>query len=279
MRFIGEKGSFERHQFAYEKDFEKQLYRFSKELFRGAHFVRWDPSLKCELTSEGVKPDSLIVNLEENEWWVVEVERGKNDKISDMDDQLGKLSRVNYTKHTKDIFSGLIKMGFKEKKAKNLAKVLSSTPPEFLLILDSENKKMIGKAKDRGFTSLVVHVYSNANDEFRLFVPEGHPLCNEKPPESPIVLEIIGPAKSVNIINGNWWFKFDIESPISRHEIITISDSEGAFETELCVKSSDSWLKLPSNRKSIVKLIKGNMRGILFEENKYAHYYLKLTYT
>ena len=81
VRFIGDRGSFERHFFALEKDFEKQIYRFSKETFRDGRIVRWEPYLIDELTKEGVKPDSLLVNHDFSEWWVVEVELGRSKKL------------------------------------------------------------------------------------------------------------------------------------------------------------------------------------------------------
>ena len=99
MRFVGKHGSFERHEFSLESEFERTIYEFKDEIFRGSNIIRWDPNLKCDLTGEGVSPDCLLVDLYYNDWWVVEIELGRRKKCP-MVDQLGKLSEL-ITQNTK----------------------------------------------------------------------------------------------------------------------------------------------------------------------------------
>ena len=277
MRFIGNSGSFEKHRFGLEKDFEKQLYRFSDDLFRGGMLVRWTPLLKCPLTEEGVQPDSLLVNLEIDEWWVVEVELAKRSKISDMIDQLGKLSRVNYTKHVKDVSNGLKKMGLSTEEAMVKAKILCSENPRFMLILDQNLPEMTNAAEERYFTPVVVHSYSNSDGEYRLCLPEEHSLTKEPLPAGPPALTLRAPERGVpNVSNGMWWLQISASSPVTNFGSITIDDGDGSFTSTVDKLGEDTYLVLPTERQSIRTIIKNNRVGNLFEENKNGYYHLQL---
>ena len=90
MRFVGDKGSFVKHKFNLEKHFESKIYKYRDELFRSAKICRWEPMLTDRLSGQGVQPDSLIVNHELNDWWVVEVELARRSKLNEMKNQTGK---------------------------------------------------------------------------------------------------------------------------------------------------------------------------------------------
>ena len=281
MRFIGKKGSFERHDFSRERDFEDRIYRFKDELFRGSTIVRWDPKLTCEFSDEGVKPDSLIINLEMDEWWVVEIELGRRKKISEMVDQLGKLRRVDYSKHRNDIYKGLVKMGLEKDKAMERARYFSAVPPNFLLILDKENSEMMAQAKDRDFFPLVIETYRNSNDETRFCILEEHPLTLPPPPVNTEQIELRAPMPPdvPDIINHNWWFRIPEDSQVSEHESITINDGKGTFVAVVTPVGSQAILQLPQERDSIRQITKGNKVGILTAGLIEGTYTLKLTWT
>jgi len=280
MRFIGNSGSFEKHRFGLEKNFEKQLYRFSKELFRGGMLVRWAPLLKCELTGEGVQPDCLLVNLEVDEWWVVEVELGGKSKISNMVDQLGKLSRVNYTKHVKDVSNGLKRMGLNPRTAQIKAQILCAENPRFMLIVDENQPEMINAAEERNFVPIIVHCYSNSDGEYRLCLPEEHALTKDPLPEGPPALTLRAPEQGVpRVSNGRWWLQISASSPVTNFGSINVDDGDGSFTgvvDKLGEDGEDIYLVLPIDRKSVLSIIKGNRVGSLIEENKDGHYHLQL---
>ena len=281
MRFIGKLGSFEHHEFRLEEDFEKRIYKFRKELFRGGMIVRWDPLLKCGLTGEGVKPDTLLVDLDLNDWWVVEIELGRRKKISEMVDQIGKLSRVDYTKHREDIFNGLKKMGISEAVAKEKSIYFSSISPNFMLILDKENAEMISQAKDRGFFPLVAKTYRNSDGDTRLLLPREHTLTKEPTQDysESVELRVEKTPMKPNIVNGNWWANIPESSLISNFESITIHDDEGTFVVTIAHAGNQRILMLPVERKSIHQIIKGNKVGILSEDQIEGIFNLKLTWT
>ncbi len=280
LRFIGEKGSFVRHEFSLEADFEKRIYKFKDELFRGSSIVRWEPKLTCHRTGEGVKPDSLIVNIDMDEWWVVEIELGRRKKISAMVDQLGKLRSVDYTKHKKDIYKGLVKMGLEEAKAKERAEYFSAIPPNFMLILDKENPEMISQAMDRDFVPLVIETYRNSAAETRFLIPEEHQLTREPPPVDTETLELRAPLppEYPDIINQNWWVNLPPESDICHFESITIKDGQGTFVGTV-TQAGNAILLLSNERKSIKDITKGNKVGILTADTIEGSYNLKLKWT
>ena len=275
MRFIGENGSFERHFFALEKEFEKQIYRFSKELFRDGRIVRWEPLLIDELSKEGVKPDSLLVNHDFTEWWVVEVELGRSKKFSLMVDQLNKLTKVDYTKHIHDVAKGLRKM-FPEESLdfiKNKAKILCSQPPNFLLILDNEEKRMTEWAKRREWRPLVVEVWTNSQ-QYRLCLPNEISVTREKilVNQSRAVISVFDTAKP-KIVNNYWLYKLVNHELKLDNDIIVIDDSSLSFDVEILryENNNDIFLKLPRYQKSINEIIKGNKIGNLYHDfdNRY----------
>ena len=276
MRFIGEDGSFERHFFHYEKDFEKQLYRFRNDLFRGGHFVRWEPLLKDTLVPEGVQPDSLLVSLDNDEWWVVEVELGKRSKLPLMVDQLGKLSRVNYNNYSKDIMSGLVKIGFSKSKAENTAKRLSLERPNFLLILDQTQKEMIQAAKSFNFETLIVRCYSNNSGQYRLTVENELGLTKEPISEGKEELSIyVKDGHRPIEANGNWFY--EIPNSIFAPDIyqILIESRKENFTCPISRVNDKVFLILPLARKPIYEMFKGNKVGKLFLSEGGFSYRLK----
>ena len=171
MRFVGDKGSFVKHTFNKERDFEKKLYKYSEELFRSAKFVRWTPLLRDRIFDEGVRPDSIILSLDHSEWWVVEVELARKEKLSEMQDQIGKLSRVNYNLHQHDIKIGLDKMKL-EVDTNELSQKLASIQPRFLLLIDRHDEEFVNVAKYFGFQTLVIEPYSTIQGNIRFMLPE-----------------------------------------------------------------------------------------------------------
>ena len=105
MRIYSDKNTFYSHEYSLEKDFERELIRHSNELFPSCFYLRWDPLLVDVVSGEGVKPDGIIINHDLSKWWVVEVELARNHKKPHIIDQLGRLSRVDYTKCKKSINS------------------------------------------------------------------------------------------------------------------------------------------------------------------------------
>lgn len=276
MRFIGENGSFEKHYFAYEKDFEFQIYRFSKELFRDGRIVRWDPLLIDEFSQEiddkpeGVKPDSLLVNLDFDEWWVVEVELGRRKKFSDMVSQLNKLSRINYTKYVDEIHEGLCRM-YPEKPSDFLyqkAKILSSQPPNFLLILDDEEKRMIEWAEKRNWNTLIIEVWTNSV-QYRLSLSNEISVTKEKIIVDIPDIIIDAPSHDKPLVLNNFWYFQILDSNInSKNGLIIIDDGNLSFDVELIEKGNGIYLKLPVQQKSINRIVKADKIGKLYHENK-----------
>ena len=174
-----------------------------------------------------------------------------------MVDQIGKLSRVDYTKHREDIFKGLKKMGISEEEARDKSNYFSSIPPNFMLILDKENPEMISQAKDRGFVPLVVKTYRNSDGETRLLLPKEHALTKEPIFDSTEVLELRAESlpEKPHIVNGNWWAFIPEDSPISNYESITIHDDVGTFVVTIEHADNQTILMLPIERKSPPRLI------------------------
>ena len=261
-------GSFDRHFFALEKDFEKQIYRFSEEIFRDGRIVRWEPYLIDELTKEGVKPDSLLVNHDFSEWWVVEVELGRSKKFSLMVDQLNKLTKVDYTKYVSDVTKGL-KIMYPEKSSdflKNKAQILCSQPPNFLLILDNEEERMIQWAKRREWRPLVIQTWTNSQ-QYRLCLPAEIPVTREKivvnEPKAVIsVFETVKPK----IVNNYWLYRLFNHKLKLNNEIIVIDDGSLSFDVEILrsKENDETFLKLPHYQKSIKEILKGNKIGKLY---------------
>jgi len=282
MRFIGEQGSFERHYFDREAEFERELYRFSDELFRGGYFVSWKPLLEDPLSKEGVKPDSLLVSLEYDEWWVIEVELGYKKKISEMIDQLGKLSRVIYSNYSEDLAKGLLKTNqhnpLTEEEARRIAKNLTSEPPKFLLIIDQKEKNMIHQASLNDFSTLIVHTYKNHAKQYRLALPEESTLTKELPPESDTIFTISKPDSMPIEMNNHWWYPIPIKSDFVNYESITLDDGKETFIVPIILTEDEAYMKLPIHLNSIKDIYKGNRNGLLFEEQISSFYRLKLDF-
>ena len=282
MRFIGEQGSFERHYFDQEAEFERELYRFSDELFRGGYFVSWKPLLEDPLTKEGVKPDSLLVSLEYDEWWVVEVELGYKKKISDMINQLGKLSRVIYSNYSEELAKGLLKTNqhnpLTKEEAKKIAKNLTSEPPKFLLIIDQEEKKMIHQAALNDFSTLIVKTYKNHAKQYRLALPDESTMTKELPPQSDTIFTISKSDPMPIVMNNHWWYKIPNRSDFVSYESITLDDGKETFIVPIIVTQDEAYMKLPIHLKTIKEIYKGNRDGLLFEEETPSFYRLKLQF-
>lgn len=281
MRFVGEKGSFVRHEFSLESDFEERIYRYREEIFQGSNIVRWAPLLTDEVFGDKVKPDCLIVNTDMTEWWVVEIELARRKKIPPMVDQLGKLVRVDYTKYRKEILNGLIKMGIDEKLAKDRARYFSAIPPNFLLIIDKENKEMISQAKDRDFHTLIIIPYRNSNDETRFCVPTEHQVTSPLPSLDAETIELRAPKppEKPDIINQNWWTKIPRDSELSLCKNVMIDDGKGTFVGLVVMFEDQPMLKISNERDSVRQITKGNKVGILTAGLTDGTYNLKLKWT
>ena len=270
MRFIGKSGSFEPHFFGLEKDFEKHLYRFSGELFRSANLTRWAPLLRCSLTDEGVKPDSLLINHDETEWWVVEVELGRKSKISDMYDQLGKLSRVNFVNYREELVKGLKDIGYSEEKSMKLGKIFVAQKPNFLLIVDNKLDEMINKASERGFSTLVVKTFKNSSGQIRVALEEETSLTKEPLPVVDPV-EVIdcktGENSKKYVSNGIYWHKLDKQSYLCDYNQIIIETRANSFTASVEKLGGSFFLRLPYEQKPVQDIVKGNRIGKLYHDS------------
>jgi len=262
MRFVGDKGSFVKHTFNKERDFEKKLYKYSEELFRSAKFVRWTPLLRDRIFDEGVRPDSIILSLDHSEWWVVEVELARKEKLSEMQDQIGKLSRVNYNLHQHDIKIGLDKMKL-EVDTNELSQKLASIQPRFLLLIDRHDEEFVNVAKYFGFQTLVIEPYSTIQGNIRFMLPGEHISTLEPMFEAVKTIQLDSPKhdERPNIINGMWHYA--VPGGFFSSDHVTIADSEEIFESTVIRMEKHDIIRLPVGLKSIKSIVKGNKIGFL----------------
>jgi len=262
MRFVGDKGSFVRHTFNKEREFEKKIYKYSDELFRASQLVRWTPLLRDRMFNEGVRPDSLLVALDHDEWWVVEVELARKSKLNSMQDQLGKLSRVNYNIHQHDIKIGLDKMSLDIDTAK-LSKKLSSIQPRFLLIIDRIDEEFTKVAKYFGFQTLVIEPYSTIQGNIRFMLPVEHISTLEPAFNAEKSIKLIPPRgdEKAQIINGMW--HYHVPSGFFSSDLVKIADSEEIFESKVIRMDETDVIRLPVELRSIQSISKGNKIGKL----------------
>ena len=198
-----------------------------------------------------------------------------------MVDQIGKLGRVDYTKYKKEIQRGLIDIGLDENSAKKKAEYFSAIQPQFMLILDSNDAEMISQAEDRNFVPLVVYAYKNDQGPIRLCLPKEHHLTREPPLDAgdKVLLQPPRPPDKPNLINGNWWYKLENPSSISKFESIQINDGKGTFDCPITNVDDYSILQLPEHIDTILQIIKGNKLVILTEDKHEGQYNLKLRWT
>ncbi|MDA8778158.1 hypothetical protein N9M84_03285 [Candidatus Poseidoniales archaeon] len=262
MRFVGDKGSFVKHTFNKERDFEKKIYKYSDDLFRASKFVRWTPLLRDRMFDEGVRPDSLMLSLDHNEWWVVEVELARKEKLSDMQDQIGKLSRVNYNLHQHDIRIGLKKMDL-DVDIDELSKKLASIQPRFLLVIDRIDEEFTKVAKYFGFQTLVIEPFSTIQGNIRFMMPQEH-ISTLEPiftTEKSIILKPPMQDEKPPIINGMW--HYHVPSGFFSSELVKIADSEEIFESKVIHMKGIDVIRLPVDLRSIRSIVKGNKIGKL----------------
>lgn len=267
MRFVGDKGSFVKHSFNLESHFEKKIYKYGKELFRGSMITRWTPLLIDRLSGEGVKPDSLIISHNLNDWWVVEIELARRSKLNDMRDQTGKLSRVNYSLHHKSIKKGLERLGITEN-IDSLAKKLSSIPPKFLLIIDEEDEDFRREAAFNGFNTMVIEPFSTAKGNIRFRLPEEFSFTLERVThsEDDIKIKPVEIGEKPLVINGYWHCEFD--KGIFPEGVITVFSPDGSFECRTISAKECDIVRLPKSHKCVMDILKGNKYGVLIPDSE-----------
>lgn len=273
MKIYSDKKTYYSHEYSLEKDFEKELIRLSGELFPSCFYSRWDPLLIDLISGEGVKPDGVIISHDLTKWWVVEVELARNHKKSHIIDQLGKLSRVDYTKCKKDLLSTLSKLGVDrpEKVSKNLV----AETPELIMIIDKDNDKLTQIARDRNFSTLVVKPFRSSCGQVKLVVDNDLAITLEHTEETEPLLEIFSTKESrKKITNGVWWYKFESTMPFDNFGKIDMIDSEGSFPVLIEDIGGEPHLRLPKDRNSINEILKFNRIGRLETTNNSRQYKL-----
>lgn len=262
MRFVGDKGSFVKHTFNLETHFEKKIYKYSEELFRGSSITRWAPLLIDRLSDEGVKPDSLIVSHNLHDWWVVEVELARRSKLNDMRDQTGKLSRVNYSLHQVSIKKGLRDMGLPGD-LEEISKRLSSTPPKFLLIIDEDDENFRREAAFNGFSTLVIEPFATQQGNIRFRIPSEQVFTVEQvvQTDKDIMIKPIPHGQKPLVAGGVWHCEFARNS--FADEVITILSPDGSFNAQIIRSQEHDILRLPTSHSCVMDILKGNKTGVL----------------
>lgn len=243
------------------------------EIFLGGHYERWDPTFNEELIDDGVKPDGLFLPHELDEWWIVEVELARDSKMDHIQDQLGRLERVDYSKYRDVLEKKLTEMNFHN--AKEIARNLCAERPNFLLIIDEHNQKIIHRAKTRGFATLVLQTYKSPCGQVGILMENDLPITRERDPETePIYTLVASDLNRKKLTADVWWYELDKKHPFHK-ETIEIVDKHGSFTVLVEEFGSFHHLRLPTDRASIRDILKGNRRGNVFPTEHTDRYELQ----
>ena len=274
MRIYSDKNTFYSHEYSLEKDFERELIEHSNELFPSCFYLRWDPLLVDVVSGEGVKPDGIIINHDFSKWGVVEVELARNHKKPHIIDQLGRLSRVDYTKCKKSINSALEELGIEE--PTKVSKNLVAETPELVLIIDKHDENLTQIARDRNFSTLVVHPFWSSCGMVQMVIENNLSFTLEQNTDAGYVQEIVSTKESrKKITNGVWWYKLDQKNNFVNIDKINVVDSEGSFPVLIEDIGGDLHLRLPKDRKTVMDILKSNKIGKLEISNESSDYILK----
>ena len=276
MRIYSQNKTFFSHEYSLERDFERELIRHSDELFPSYFYKRWDPLMVDVISGEGVKPDGILIAHDLSRWWVVEVELARSHKKTHIIDQLGKLSRVDYTKLRKSLINVLSKLGVRN--PDRISKNLVAETPELLLIMDKKEEKLIQIASDRNFSTLIVKPFRSACGDVKLVVENDLQITLEQSQENNSIVEIVSTQESrKKITNGVWWYQIKT-GLFSPDEKINLIDSDGSFPVLVEEIGGEPHLRLPKERNSILEILKSNRIGRLEITNNDRQYRLDISW-
>ncbi|MDP6906387.1 MAG: hypothetical protein QF440_03105 [Candidatus Thalassarchaeaceae archaeon] len=273
MRIIGGGTAHDKHLFGLEAQFEKEILRMKDEIFLGGHYERWDPTFKEELIDDGVKPDGLFLSYELDEWWIVEVELARDSKMDHIQDQLGRLERVDYSKYRDVLEKKLTEMNIEN--AKGNARNLCAERPNFLLILDDYNQKIIERAQTRGFATLVLETYKSPCGQTGILMSNELPITRERDTESESIYTLVASDLNRKKVNADvWWFELDKKHPFDK-DTVEIVDKHGSFTVLVEEFGGKQHLRLPTDRTSVRDILKGNRIGNVFPTEHADRYELQ----
>nr|AIF19539.1 hypothetical protein [uncultured marine group II/III euryarchaeote KM3_87_B04] len=269
VRIISQNEVYLDYFISYEKRFESIILDNKQALFQGGHYCRWDPLLKDRQTNEGVQPDGFLVAHDFQSWWVVEIENSEY-KMNEIQEQLTKIARVDYSKEEISIKLALNKMDLEPNRASEIAKI----KPNFLCIIDTQNDSVSKICAYSGFELMIAKPIQSQSLITGLVIEKDGPLSES--PNSEISLEIdLTVHEERNLIGGKWHFKLPPAHILTKwlegRDEIRIEQSDSIIDCDINRYDNETFLVIPignNHSSSISRLVRGMSIGHLLVDEK-----------
>jgi hypothetical protein len=146
-----------------EADYETTVLKFGVTIFPGWRLVGWKPMLRTTI-GQGVMPDAALVDLESNEWYVVELELASHSVDEHIRPQL---ERLRYAIYGDDLAPDLAKATGRSEDA---VRLMLSRRPNFLCLVDADSVDVRLACREFGFEYAVAEPLKSDANRFALRV-------------------------------------------------------------------------------------------------------------
>ncbi len=220
--FICKGEKFEPTKVESEYHLERLILENADSLFPNAYIFDFKVKAYTSL-GHGTKPDLCLVSHDCTKWWIIEVERSKNNSYArTIQKQVSRQQDANWHAVTDQVISELIVLGA----SADLAENVKSADPDFILLYDEEDENISDIAKEHGFKRIILRPYLSNKGNYAL-VPILQEVC---PLPSEINTLRVNP-KLTKVVAGKLWVPIPskTEKRIGNRKIVVNIDNQNSF--------------------------------------------------